>query len=73
MPYEARQPSISLLIEMVPIHSKLLALVDERKDTAYNYAFLLICRKAFIILRTQLVNVPSELFELIYLGNGKLD
>lgn len=52
MPFETRQPSISLLIEMVPIHSKLLALVDERKDTAYNYAFLLICRKAFIILRT---------------------
>lgn len=52
MPYETRQPSISLLIEMVPIHSKRFALIDERKDTAYIYAFLLISRKAFIILRT---------------------
>jgi hypothetical protein len=50
VPYEARQPSISLLIEMVPIHSKRIALEDERKDTAYNYAFLLTCRKAFILL-----------------------
>jgi len=49
---------------MVPIHSKLLALKDERKDTAYNYAFLLICRKAFIISRTYLVCMPHFLFEL---------
>jgi hypothetical protein len=52
VPCEARQPSISLLIEIGANSLKALALKDERKDTAYNYAFLLICREAFIILIT---------------------
>jgi hypothetical protein len=48
VPDEARQPSI-FIIEMVPIHTKLIALGDGRKDYFFNDAFLPV-QKGFLFL-----------------------
>lgn len=48
------KPGNRHICEMVPNHSKRKALIDERNGNVHNYirsAFLLICRKAFFILK----------------------
>ena len=49
MPYEARQPSKETL-KWCQFTQSNVALGDERKDHTYIYAFLLLCREAFLFL-----------------------